>query len=97
MGGAAIRHLCADHSAGVVLSEEQRLVQKFVAHLRIEGSPDAVLRRLPRRDKVPRHACLIAPGRHRARVELGARLAADQASLAAPGDQHRQLPRDVAS
>lgn len=86
MGGVVFGHLGADHAAGVVESEEQRLVQEFVAHLRIEGFADAVLHRLPRRDKVPRRARLIAAGQHQARGELGAVLADDQARLAAPGD-----------
>lgn len=76
----------------MIEAEEQRFVQKLIAHLRVERFADPVLHRFARRDEVPGDARLLAPGQHRVRGELGAVIADDQVGLSAPGDERRQFP-----
>ena len=95
-GRVVVGHPAGDDAAGLIEAEEQRLVQSSVPHLRVERFADAVLHGLAWRDEMPRHGGLLAPRPHGVRGELGPMIADDQARLAAPGDEGRQLPRDAA-
>ena len=87
-------HPGGDLGAGVIQADEQRLVEKLVAHAAVEALDVAVLHRLARCDVVPLHADLSAPCQHRVAGEFGAIITDDHAGLAAPGDQLGQLAND---
>src|SRR3546814_4154550 len=60
-----------DHCAGMIEVEEQRLIQKLIAHPAIKALDIAVLHRLARRDIMPLDPDLAAPYEHRDRRQLG--------------------------
>lgn len=53
-----------DLGACVIQIEEQRLVEKLIAHAAVEAFHEAALRGLARCDEVPVDAVVAAPGEH---------------------------------
>src|SRR3546814_3749368 len=72
-----------DHCAGMIEVEEQRLIQKLIAHPAIKALDIAVLHRLARRDIMPLDPALAAPCDPRVRCELGPLVAYDHPRSAA--------------
>lgn len=86
-----------DLRAGVVEVEEQRLIEKLVAHAAVEALGEAVLHRLARRDEVPVDTAVAASGEHGVAGELRAVVADDNPQLAVPLDDRRQFASHAAS
>jgi hypothetical protein len=92
-----ISHPRRDLAPGVIKAEEQALVEQLVAHPAVEAFDKAILHRLARRDEMPIHLHLPAPGEHRVAGELRAVVADDQARRAPSFDNGSQLARDATS
>src|SRR5580698_126858 len=86
MGALAIV-IGADGATRMIEIEEQRLVEKFVAHAPVEAFAKAVLHGLVWRDEVPVDTCLLGPGKHGVAAELAALVADNQAGLAPGSDE----------
>jgi hypothetical protein len=81
----------ADLRARVIEAEEQRFVQKLIAHASVETFAEAILHRLARRDVMPLDLVFGRPGQDGVRGELCPVIGNDHARLATPADQRRQL------
>jgi len=83
--------------ARMIETEEQALVEKFVAHAAVEALAESVLHRLPRRDEMPDDPVILRPAEHGVRRELSSVVRDDHAGFAASLDQRRQLARHASA
>lgn len=75
--GVVIIDLAREDRARMADREEQRLVERLIAHATVEAFYEPVRRWLPRRDMVPPDAGIARPRQNHVRGEPGAVVAGD--------------------
>ena len=84
------------HGARLSQRGEQRLVEAFITQPADEALGKRILLRLARRDVMPAHLAVLAPGQDRGAGQLRAIVAdAQQRMDTAAGDDRLQLPDDA--